>query len=476
MGYLILSLFILLISVVLIRTLAFRPKAQPQVSPAEVSFDEAAAVESLAALIRCKTISCNDSGQEDDAEFDKLTDALPVLYPNVFHACSLQKFPSRGLLFHWPGKECGAPSVFMAHYDVVSVQEHLWEKPPFAGIVENGVLWGRGALDTKVTMNSALFAANHLIAQGFVPQNDIYFAFSGNEEINGNGARNIVAYFETQGIRPALVVDEGGGVVENAFPGVKGPCAMIGIAEKGLMNVQYTVHSKGGHASAPPAVTPLTTLAKACNRIVKHPFKLQLSKATAEMFNTLGRHASFGYRLVYANLWLFKPVLDLLGRKNGGDLNAFTRTTVAFTQAQGSQGRNVIPSEATLVSNMRLNATDTVDSAIAYLKNVVNDPSVEIFVLETFEPSPVSETGCESWDKVAGAVSETWRGCIVSPFLMVQCSDSRHYGKISKHVYRFSAMDLTTEERRTIHGNNERIRLDVIKRSVEFYIRLIGKC
>lgn len=476
MVYGILIIFILLCSVVLIRTLTFRPNVQPPVSVAEISFDETAAIESLATLVRCKTISCNDPAQEEDAEFDKLTDALPILYPHVYQACSLQKFPSRGLLFRWPGSESASPSVFMAHYDVVSVQAHLWEKPPFDGVIEDGFLWGRGTLDTKVTMNAALFAANHLIAQGFVPKNDIYFAFSGNEEINGNGAREIVAYFERQGIRPALVVDEGGGVVENVFPGVKGTCAMIGIAEKGFMNVQYTVHSKGGHASAPPAATPLTSLSKACMRIVKHPFKLQLSNATTEMFNTLGRHANFGYRLVYANLWLFKPVLDLLGRMNGGDINAFTRTTVAFTQAQGSQGRNVIPSEASLVSNMRLNATDTVESALTYLTKTVKDPAVEISVLEAFEPSRISKTNCESWDKVVSAVSETWRGCIVSPFLMVQCSDSRHYGKISDYVYRFSAMDLTTKERKTIHGNNERIRLDVIKRSVEFYIRLIGKC
>jgi carboxypeptidase PM20D1 len=143
---------------------------------------------------------------------------------------------------------------------------------------------------------------------------------------------------------------------------------------------------------------------------------------------------------------------------------------------EGSTARNVIPTEASVVSNMRLNPEDNVASAKEYLVKTVNDPNVSVTVLESFEPSRISQTDCPAWDTVASAVAETWPGCIVTPYLMVQCSDSRHYGRISDHVYRFSAMDLTTEERRTIHGNNERIRLETIGKSVEFYIRLMQKC
>ena len=114
--------------------------------------------------------------------------------------------------------------------------------------------------------------------------------------------------------------------------------------------------------------------------------------------------------------------------------------------------------------------------AKAYLTKTVNDESVKITVLESFEPSPISETGCESWDKVRLSVAHTWPGCIVTPYLMVQCSDSRHYGVLSNHVYRFSAMDMTAQERRSIHGNNEKIRLESIGRAVEFYLRLMKQC
>ena len=474
--YVILGCIGLLLAVLLIRAAAFRPKAQKNLSEEVVTFDKDAAINALQKLVQCKTISYNDPSLEDNAEFDKLIGMLPELYPHVFSACSMQQLPDRALLFRWPGKSAESPAVMMAHYDVVPVNEDSWDKPPFCGIIEDGVLWGRGTLDTKVTFNGVLSAANHLIAEGFVPENDIYFAFSGGEEVNGKGAVNIVNYFVENKIQPALVVDEGGAVVENVFPGVKAPCGLIGIAEKGMMNVQYTVKSGGGHASAPPVKTPVTTLASACRKIIDNPFKMHLTKPAAKMFDTLGRHSGFGLKLVFANLWLFKPVLDLICKASGGEMNALVRTTTAFTMMEGSNARNVIPAEAHMISNMRLNPEDSVASAKAYLKKTVADSDVEITVLESFEPSPISETDCESWDKVASAVAETWRGCIVSPYLMVQCSDSRHYRDLSRHVYRFSAMDLTAEERKTIHGNNERIRLECAHRAVEFYIRLMKKC
>ena len=475
-GCLILALVLLFAAVVAVRTARFTPKPQPEISDEEISFDRDAAVDALAQLVRCKTVSYNDSSLEDDGEFEKLISLLPTLYPNVFRVCSMDRLPDRALLLRWPGKQPGDPVVLMAHYDVVPVNEENWEKPPFAGIIEDGILWGRGTLDTKVTFNGIFSAANSLIGQGYQPEKDIYFAFSGGEEVNGKGAPNIVQYFLDHGIQPALVVDEGGAVVEDVFPGVKQPCGLIGIAEKGMLNAQYRTVSAGGHASAPKPHTPVGVLSAACKRVEDHPFPAHMDGPAAQMFDTLGRHSTLLYRVIFANMWCFGWVIDLLAKTSGGEMNALVRTTVAFTQMEGSSARNVIPPEAKMVSNIRLNPADSVAFALDYLKKTVGDPKVEIKALESFDPSPISETDCPAWDKVAAAVAETWRGCIVSPYLMVQCSDSRHYGKLSNHVYRFSAMDLTSDERATIHGNNERIRLETIGKAVEFYIRLMKKC
>ncbi|MBE6586789.1 MAG: M20/M25/M40 family metallo-hydrolase [Ruminococcaceae bacterium] len=470
------ALLLCLIVTVIIRTLLFKPKEKTVADESEISFDTDACISRLCSLVKCKTVSYKDPSLEDDREFQKLIDMLPSLYPNVFDKCTFFMFPDRGLLFKWEGRSHESPAVMMAHYDVVPVNEDQWDKPAFEAIIEDGVIWGRGTLDTKVTFNGILSAAEHLIGEGFTPENDIYFAFSGGEEINGLGAVHIVDFFEKNGIKLAFVVDEGGAVVENVFPGVKEPCGLIGIAEKGMMNVKYTAKSQGGHASAPKPGSPLVALSRAVTSIEDHPFKSHITPPVAKLFDSLGRHSTFLYRMIFANLWLFSPVLDLICKKSGGELNALMRTTVAFTQSSGSFAANVIPPEAAVISNIRLNPADNMEKALKYLKKTVDNEKVEITVLDGMNPSRISRTDCPEYEKVAMAVSSTWGGCITAPYLMVQCSDSRHYGRISDRVYRFSAMDLTSEERATIHGNNERIRKETALRSVEFYIRLMSQC
>ncbi len=471
--YIILVLLAGLMIVLLARTAMFKPRPEPETDGLDADFDGQAAVAALQSLVRFKTVSYEDSSLEDEGEFEALIAALPGLFPNVHRVCTLTRLPGRALLYRWPGKSGESPAVMMAHYDVVPVEAESWEKPPFEGIIEDGVLWGRGTLDTKGTFSGALFAADTLIAQGFVPERDIYFAFSGGEEVNGEGAVRIVEHFRQQGLEPAIVLDEGGAVVENVFPGVKRPCGLIGIGEKGMINLRFSVASQGGHASAPRPHTPIGLLSLACARVEAKPFKMHITKPAAEMFDTLGRHSGFLYRMIFANLWLFGGVLSLLGKSSGGDMNSLLRTTVAFTQAEGSPAPNVIPPHASMVANMRLNPADSVESAKAYIKKVVGDERVELSIDHCEEPSNVSRTQGEGWGKLSRAVASTWPGCIVSPYLMMQCSDSRHWSKVSENVYRFSAMDLTSAERATIHGHNERVRLETVHKTAEFYIRLM---
>lgn len=459
--------------VIIIRTVRFVPLTNNRVDPMPVDCNGDKAVSDLSEMICCKTVSHRDQDLDDEVEFEKFKTLLPRLFPLVYQRCEFENVNSRAILFRWRGKKSENPTVLMAHFDVVSAVDEFWDKPAFLGIVEDGVIWGRGVIDTKGSLNAILQAAEQLISEGFVPKSDVYFAFGGNEEVNGNGAPAIVSLFKERGITPGMVLDEGGAVVNGVFPGVMAPCAVIGIAEKGMLNVEYAVNSGGGHSSAPIPITPIDRLSRACVRLRKTPFRFTVTEPTKQMFDTLGRHSTFVYRMIFANLWFFAPLLNLATRISGGQLNAIVRTTLAFTQMQGSKAINVIPPCARMASNSRILPGETVDSVLEAIKRRVNDSKIEIKIINGMNPSAISRTDTEAFERVKAAVADTWQDALVSPFLMTACTDSRHWGEISDRVYRFSPLTLSKEERESIHANNEKVTVEAIKKAVEFYIRLI---
>lgn len=471
--WIVLGLIAAWLLVIIIRAAMFTPKTQQPVTPTEEAIDERAVTAHMQALIRCHTVSYHDKALEDAAAFEALPELLKTLYPHLHAACQQERVGTRGLLYRWAGKQADKPSVFMAHYDVVPVEEGQWQKPPFDAVIENGVLWGRGTLDTKGTLLGVLEAADALIAEGFVPAQDVYLAFGGDEEIGGGGAPGIVALLKERGITPAFVLDEGGAVVEKVFPGVTRPAALVGIGEKSSVNVSFRVTSRGGHASAPPPHTPVGVLAQAVTRVEGKPFPFHLTEPARALFDTLGRHSTFVYRLIFANLWCFAPLLNLLCKKMGGEMNALVRTTCAFTQMTGSDAPNVMPPAAMVGANLRVISGETVAGTKARLEQIIANPEITVTVEQGEDPCADSRTDGEAWTRLGNAIGQTWPEAILSPYLMVAASDSRHYTGISEHVYRFSAMALSGEERRMIHGNDERIPLEKLYRTVQFYRRVM---
>lgn len=474
-GIIIGSLFLLLILVLLIRTLTFVPPNVTRGEATPENVDEDWVTENLASMVRCRTVSSFNRAEEDDSEFQRFEEVLRERFPKIHELCEFERVSDRSLLYRCRGESDESPTVLMAHYDVVDVVAENWEKPPFDGIIEDGVLWGRGTIDTKGTLNGAMSALELLLRDGFKPKQDIYLAFSGNEEINGGGARSIIELFEKRNITPGLVLDEGGAVVGGVFPGVKRECAVIGIAEKGLVNIEYSISGGGGHASAPKPHTPVGKLSSACVKVENHPFKFRLTQPTKQMFNTVGRYSTFVYRLIFSNLWIFAPVLNLIGKKSGGQINAVARTTVAFTMMQGSTGINVIPPRAWVGSNSRILPGETAEGTVERIRKIVNDKDIVIRDIGSHNPSRVSRTDVEAYERIKESALDVWQDIIVSPYLMTACSDARHWSEISDRVYRFSPMRLSPEENAMVHGNNERLPKSSIAETVKFYLKLIKR-
>lgn len=472
---LLLLFFLLFLAVLLIRAARFQPREELIPSSETIQLNEQKIIRDMQILIRCKTVSYDQEELVDQEEFIKFQEILPILFPNIHKTCERKFLGINGMLYHWKGKKDQNPIVLMSHYDVVPVEENQWKKPPFEGVLEDGVLWGRGTLDTKGTLCGIMEAAEQLLQEGFTPEHDIYFAFSGQEEINGSTCLSIVDWFEENNIHPAMVLDEGGAVVEKVFPGVSRECAVIGIAEKGLSNMEFHTKSRGGHASTPPPHTIIGELAQAIVDVENHPFPRQFTKPVKEMLDTLGRHSTFVYKILFANMWCFEGLFDKICQKSGGELNAMLRTTCAITKMEGSKAFNVLPPKASVGMNLRLIGKDTVESAKTYLEKVIHNPDIEVTVIEGRNPSLESDTSCIEWQTLCQAVTDTWPDALVSPYLMMACSDSWHYCRITDRIYKFSAMKLSTEERSLIHGNNERIPVATLIKIAEFYIRLLKR-
>ena len=468
-----LAAVIVFVGVLALRGARFVPPEKTEIQEEEPQVDRDRAVRHLQAMVRCKTVSTPEL--RDEGEFQRFRDLLPEFYPRLWEKAEVERVDTTGVLIRLKGREPGNPAVLLSHYDVVPAQEDAWEKPPFAGVLEDGVLWGRGTLDMKNQLCCMLEAAETLLEGGFTPERDIYFALSGEEEIMGPSAASIRDLFQQRGITPAFVIDEGGDIMDGFFPGTTVPCAMVGIGEKGVANLWFTAKSPGGHSSVPNPGNPLPRLCRAMTRIGSRPFPMHPGPALEAMVDTMGRYCDDKTRVLLANRHILRPFYYRWLRKQGGMLEAGACTTFALTQSQGSQAGNVIPAEAKMFANLRLMWGDTQESAAERLRRKIRDPQVEITVNPGTDPGPESLLGPE-FQRLKEAIEATWPQAVVSPYQMVACTDSRHWRSICDHVYRFSGKYVTGEEKSTVHGNNERIRIENTENAVKFFMRLMRSC
>lgn len=430
-------------------------------------------------LLQIPTVSRTDESEIDWQPFDDFLAALVRLYPRTHEVLEREVVDGHSLLYRWPGaRGAGDPLVLMAHLDVVPVVEEEWDHPPFAAeIVGSGAdatIHARGAIDDKGSLVAILEAVEQLVADGFTPARDVYLSFGHNEETAGGGARAIVALLDQRNIRPGLVLDEGGAVVDGAVPGVGVPTAMVGVAERGVMTLLMTARETGGHASTPPAMPATARLARGIDRLRRHPFPTRIAPPVRAMFATLAPHAPQPLRWVFGNLGLTGPLVAAVLPRVGAETNAMVRTTAVATELSGAPGENVLATTARASINIRLLTGDTVAGATERVRRVVADPELEIEVRHGSDPSPVSPWRGEPWRRIAGAVREALGDEIVTtPYIQLGASDSRWFTPISSHVYRFTPFHLTRAERDGLHAHNERIRVDVWLRGIGFYRALI---
>lgn len=429
----------------------------------------------LAALVSVPTVSAERDTREP--AFERFPKLLAELYPLIHERLERRVVDGTGLLYRWPGDSAEAPLILMAHWDVVPAQQ--WDTgDPFHGkiIQQTGgeIVIGRGALDDKGPLVVLLDAVENLLGAGFVPAHDIYIALGGDEEVMGSNASAMSDLLrqELQGGKPYLVLDEGGAVTDDVLDFVQRTCAMIGLAEKGVLTVRMDASGSGGHASAPTGSEPIARLVRALQRIERNPMPARLTGTVRAMLDALRPVSSSAAAKLLRVAGRTGPLTAAALATAGNESAALVRTTVAPTRLSAGSADNVLADDASATLNCRILPGSTVQSTLGALRRRVRDDEITLTLVEGHDPSPESPLD-DRFDAIADALRISWPGSAPVPYLMMAASDSRHFHTWCDHVYRFAPLHMTAAQRASIHGDGECVSVDSLLRGEQFHRALI---
>lgn len=468
--YFLLIAITILAGVVLFNTFRFNKLSPVKESMAITGISDSAA-QHLSEAIQIKTVSFGDTLAIDTTEFVKFRAFMETTYPLLHQQLPRQIISEFSYIFTWKGKDTTlAPWVLMAHMDVVPVEvvaENKWTVPSFSGIIKGDTIWGRGAVDDKASVVGIMEAAEQLLKEKYQPQRTIYLCFGHDEEISGKrGAAKIAEWFIKNKIKPQLVVDEGGQVDTERFKELGRPVAVIGVGEKGYVNIDLTVEIPGGHSSMPFPETSIDVLNKAIEKIRAKQMPAIITPPVQELLYRVVAGSSFVNRMALSNQWLFKGILISQLEKDKGT-NALIHTTLVPTIVKAGIKDNVIPSVAKATFNSRILPGQTSDDVVNFVKQAINDERVQVKkqTISLMEPSAITATSHPMFQKIEDAVYKTVPQVLVSPYLMIGATDSRYFRSFSDAVLNFAPM----KDAKGFHGIDERIGINDLKSMIFFY-------
>ena len=467
----------LLLSVILIRAYLHQPDVYEFKAEAALVLDETKAIENLSKSIQFQTISHPDYEKFDYEEFQRFLSWLETEYFQVFKNLE-KKYLGKTLLLKWQGEASDLnPILLTAHYDVVPVRadaDSIWQESPFSGKIDGDYIWGRGALDDKSGVIAILEAVNYLLEKNFSPRRTVYLSFGHDEEIGGRrGAGKVTEFLLNEGVELEWTLDEGSFLLQDIIPGINKPVAVINVAEKGSLTIQVIGKAEGGHSSMPSSKSSVGYLAEALLKLENNPVPGKLEGISLGLFDEVSKQMPFQYKILFANLWLFEPLINNF-LSDSPTMNAVIRTTTAPTMLSASNRLNVLASEAVGTVNFRLHPRDNPEKIVNFVKDLISNENIEVKNLSAGTlASSVSDWETEGYRAISNSVREVYGDIIVAPGLMVGGSDSKHYAKAAKNSYRFNPFPLSANELSGLHGIDERIKKDDFLNGIRSYIKII---
>ncbi len=444
-----------------------------------LAIDEAAAAQRLGEALRFVTISDYKDADANAAEFDKLHAHLQASFPRLHAALKRENVNGKALLYTWQGSDAkAAPVMWMAHQDVVPIApgtEKNWEQQPFAGVVHDGYIWGRGSWDDKGNLYAQMEAIEMLLAAGFQPRRTVYLAYGADEEVGGKrGAAKIAELLKSRGVKLDYVLDEGLMIVHGMVPGLQPGAAMVGVAEKGYASYRLELETAPGHSSMPPQDTAIGMMSKALVALEANPMPVRMAGLPQQSFEMMAPEMSGMNRVALSNFWLFKPMLERMLAK-APSTNALIRTTTALTIVNAGVKDNVLPGTASATVNFRLLPGDTLAGVEQHMHQVIGNDKVRITPDGDFntEASRVAPRDGAAFTAVNRTIRQVFPDVVVAPGLMIGATDSRYFDGMSDSVLKFGPVRAQPEDLPRFHGTNERMSVKGYADMIRFYHQLL---
>ena len=413
----------------------------------------------LGAFIRFRTIS--DDRFYDETQFSGFLKYVETRFENIFSQGEYTDF-NGGIMIRIKGRDEKSPLVLMSHYDVVP-ENGKWSFDAWSGEVRDGVVYGRGAVDTKGSLSAIFESVESLLKEGFTFLHDLYIVSSSREEIAGNDVPEMVKYLKDKGVRPKLVIDEGGGIVDAPVPGTKGKFAMLGMIERSSARLLLEAKGTSGVSAA-------EKLAKFVLATGKRKFgKRDFGPVNEAMFKAMTPQMSAPVRFIFSHLNIFKPLLIKLLPKVEKSAAGLLGATIAFSSPRDDETKDTPSGAQRMILRASGNYYNKIDDLIEEITALAKKYDVSVKVLAERETPPPEPLDSDGYNFVKGVAEDVFGDVTVCPFCVLGGTDARHFIGVGESVIRFAPIYMNKQQFGSFHNTDENIFVDSIVGAVRFY-------
>jgi acetylornithine deacetylase/succinyl-diaminopimelate desuccinylase-like protein len=353
------------------------------------------------------------------------------------------------------------------HIDVVPADPRYWSVDPFSGAIQDGFVWGRGALDMRGQGIAQLMAMIALKRSDIPLTRDIVFIGNADEELGSTGAETFATRHADLLKDVEFLMTEGG---ENRFENGKLAYYGVGVAEKRTFWQKITVKGTPSHGSRPTKQNPVPRLVRAVNRIAQYETPLHVTPGVAKFFRDISRDypqpqrgwladVERAVKIPRAREWILSDIT----------WNAYLRNTISPTVLTGSNKTNVIPAEASAEIDIRLLPDQDTVQVLAMLKRIVNDTGVVFTSLIKGKAPLESPIETDLFRAIERAARERDPGALVTTPMLTGATDRPSYRKLGIVTYGFDPFKVErSDSQRGVHGNNERLSVENVHFGVHY--------